>query len=383
MSDDSLVESTRWRWPEWRPDKPSFDPVAESGFHWVAFNALRQAGASLPNKSLLQLAKRACDLVLGEPVIPWSEWRTKGRRSGHRLSTANAAALEIPGDELVHALARLSADFMWLNLRRRRIYERPLSHYAFDVEFCRWLRSLDAEGVLTFARRFLEAWSEDTPLEIARARLALLRPMPLALLWPAHVFRCARTDVLTGCETMDVVRLEYITMFAAVHACRALADFQRANARRFRFPPELWAPRRGRQESPESYATRMLDECDLQLLPPRVATAFVRMRANAERRVPLDALRWRSMLGPKCRRCQEGEEAVRLAGREALEYRFEWPPFRAGCSCEVVFDPENDPFMEAPWEEDVARWASERRHAAEFPGMRAVLAASQLLPSPL
>lgn len=376
MSDDNRVRCKRWRWPEWRSAEPVFDPVSESDFRWVAVRALRLAGTSLPYKCVQPLADRARDLVLGDPVIPWAEWRTTGPGSVHRPSAA-AAVVEPPDGELLQALARLRADFMWLNHRRRRMYGRPLPHHAFDVEFCRWLRSLDAEAVLTYARRFLAAWSEDTPLEFARARLALLRPMPLALLWPAHVFRCAHTDVLAGCETMDDVGLEYMTLFAAVHACRALAADQRANARRYRFPPELWAPERGLSEPPERYATRMLDECDLQLLPSRVAKAFVRTRANAERRGQGDALHWRPVLGPQCSRCREAQEVTRLAGSEEQGYRPTLPPFRAGCLCELVFDPENDPFMEAPWEEDVARWARERRHAAEFPGMRVLLGLSQ------
>ena len=373
MSDDNRVRYNRWRWPEWRPEVPDFDPVAESDFRWVAVRALRRARPSLPHNWRQSLADRACDMVLEVPVTSWAEWRTTVLGAGALPAVADAVAVELPEVELVESLARLRADFMWLNHRRRRMYERPLPHYAFDVEFCRWLRSLDEDAVLSFARRFVEAWPEDTPLELARARLALLRPMPLALLWPAHVFRCAHTDVLAGCESIGDIHLEYSTLFAAVHACRALAAFQRAHARRFRFPPELWAPRDKSQESPESYATRMLAEVDLQLLPRRVVEGFVRIRAAAQRCEPLDALRWRPVLGPKCRRCLEGEESARLAGREALEYRLEWPPFRAGCSCEVVFDPENDPLMEAPWEEGVARWVNERRHAAEFPGMRGVL----------
>jgi hypothetical protein len=324
---------------------------------------------------LQPLADRAHDLVLGDPVVPWAEWRTTGPGSVHCPSAAAAAIVELPDDELVQALARLRADFMWLNLRRRRLYERPLRHYAFDVDFCAWLRSLDAEAVLAFARQFLEAWSENTPLEHSRARLALLRPMPLALLWPAHVFKCAHIDVLTDCETMDDVRLEYITLFAATHACRSLAEFQRWHARRLEFPPELWAPRQNLDESPERYATRMLDEVDLQLLPSRVVEAFVRIRsaADAERGEAPRTMHWQPVLGPKCRRCEEREEAARLTGREALEYRLAGPPFRAGCSCEFLFDPENDPFLEASWEEDVARWVNERRQAAEFPGMRVLL----------
>ncbi len=196
MSEDSRVRCPSWRWPEPRPREPTFDPVVESDFRWVAVRALRQVGTSLPYKWLQPLADRAHDLVLGEPVLPWAERRTTGPGSVHCPSAAAAAIVELPDDELIQALARLRADFMWLNLRRRRMYERPLPHHAFDVDFCAWLRSLDQEAVLAFARSFLGAWQEGTPLEHARARLAMLRPMPLALLWPAHVFKCARTDVL-------------------------------------------------------------------------------------------------------------------------------------------------------------------------------------------
>lgn len=366
----------RYQWPERRPQKPRYDPLKWSGFGSHALCALRQACPSLPFKWLQPLAARACALVLEETVPPWPLWRKTGPGAVYGPSITGAVSIPITEEEVVQALARLRADFMWLNLRRRRMYDRPLPHHAFDVDFCAWLRSLDQEAVLTFARCFLGAWPEGAPVEHARARLALLRPMPLALLWPAHVFKCARTDVLAGCETMDDVRLEYITLFAAVHACRALAEFQRAHARRYQFPPELWAPRQSRDESPESYAKRMLDEADLQLLPRHVVEAFVRIRveAEAEQGKPRGAMHWQPVLGPKCRRCQGGEEAVRLAGREALEYRLAGPPFRAGCTCEFLFDPENDPFMEAPWEEDVARWVGEWRQAAEFPGIRVVLA---------
>lgn len=377
MPDERRVYVKRWRWPERRLEAPSFDPVAESGFRHVAVRAIRQANPSLPYRWLQPLANRACGMVLEEPVSTWAEWRTTGPGSVHRPIATNAAALELPDDELVQALARLRADFTWLNQRRCRLYERPLRHYAFDVEFCAWLRSLDAEAVVTFARQFLEAWSEDAPLEIARARLALLRPMPLALLWPAHAFKCAQTDVLADCETMDDVRLEYVTLFAAVHACRALADFQRVHARRYRFPPEPWAPTRVGYESPESYAARMLDEVDLQLLPQEVVEAFVRIRANAERGQSPAALKWRHVIGPKCRRCCDAEVVAGTTGGETLTHRSALPPFRAGCVCEVAFDPENDPFMEAPWEADVARWASARRDAPEFPGMRALLSISR------
>jgi hypothetical protein len=48
------------------------------------------------------------------------------------------------------------------------------------------------------------------------------------------------------------------------------------------------------------------------------------------------------------------------------------PPYRAGCACEVIFDPENDPFIEAPWDEDMAL----RRDVARQ-SMRMVLVAMQ------
>jgi hypothetical protein len=289
-------------------------------------------------------------------------------------------------------------------MRRQRMYERPLPLYLLDPLFCQWIRSLPDDVIAARAARYLDESTAQGPLSMARARLALLRPMPLDLLRPFHAYKCQHTNVLAGCETELDVCLEYATLYLAIHGCRALARAQRATALYdenvqmvlVEYRPRPWLPREKKEpddrnsrglakrrrrpyrETPFPAASKVRlvyrnglaqwhpEAVDLQALPEPVIHKLLALvkRGKAQSDEPLT---WRVVVGPKCLCCQEAEAVDPESAPPAS-----LPPYRAGCACEVIFDSENDPFMEAPWGEDMAL----RRDVA-CQSMRMVLAATQ------
>ncbi len=64
-----------------------------------------------------------------------------------------------------------------------------------------------------------------------RTRLAMLQPMPLAVLKAYHCYRCKREIPSIGYVSADYLRVEYATLVCAVQACWKLSQIQRAASR--------------------------------------------------------------------------------------------------------------------------------------------------------
>lgn len=273
-------------------------------------------------------------------------------------------------DALVEGIARMRGQLLWSELRRRRAYDRPLPIHLYDRRFTAWLRTVDDDSVQAWAKRFVAGWDEPGQAHRARVRLALLRPMPLALLWPFHVYCCEQTNVLEACDEPEDLPLEYATAFVAVHLSRLYAARQRTQQRLK--PPERWRhvhPWTVGADDPEEPAGWGMNVLDLQALPSPVLTQFVTACDDGWNRTENSPLRWLTVLGPKCLQCVQ-------APFPAPDY-VTMPPFCAGCTCEVVFDPEYDPFMEAPLDEDLATEADNVEYADGSPKVRFILRAAE------
>lgn len=366
-----------WLWMYGRPPRALSTIAGDAELHVTALRAISQTGCRIPAGWTRALVRRACHLVIGEPVASWDDWWKEGPGSVPlaRHITPRYCALSV--NEAAQGVTRLDAELRWLSVRRRRMYERPLKNHAFDVDFCRWLRSLDDLTAVALGRRFLPTAPQDMQPEAARARLALLRPMPLALLWQAHVFYCANSAALNRCNGVDDVYLEYVTLFAATHACRAFAEYQRTHMTAPERWPNHWRPPNVKDQAPRDYINSMLEEADLQILPIEAIEALAEYRLRATETARSKVLQWRAVLGPKCIRCAADEEENSKAAPGERRSRLKHPPFRVGCGCQYLFDPENDPYIEAPPEADVLRWAENGGGADKFPGMRALLHVTQ------
>ncbi|MCP5285388.1 MAG: hypothetical protein H6933_10850 [Burkholderiaceae bacterium] len=273
-------------------------------------------------------------------------------------------------DELAAAVSKLRGQFMWLDTRRRRMYQRPLPLYAYDPLFCRWIRSLPDGAIRSLGARYLDDWTELMQTEVARARLALLRPLPLEMLRAFYVYQCAQTDALAGCQTTYDVKLEYATLYLAIHGCRELAGLQRENVMHWKDSTPPPAATEIFSEPAEGRMQWLPAAVDLQTLPDSVVINVLQMVKQADD-LRVEPLRWRPVVGPKCQIC-ELVEREHLPLGPLTRSRPTFPPFRPGCSCEVVFDPENDPYIEAPWGDELRRWPE-----ATLQSMRLVLAAAE------
>lgn len=334
------------KWPEpYRTDWSNAVVAADLVF--LARRAVIRCCRTTQYHWVKALSYRVCQVVVGEPVKPWTRWR-EAERSPFSPDDPNFSELvALPFDEVVRGTAGLRVMFGWLNLRRRRLYHRPLPVYAYDTTFGAWLRTLDDTSVAAFAQRFLVDRRTDESLELSRSRLSLLRPMPLALLWPYHLYCCSTVDTLVGCESVEEVYFEYVSLFAAIHVCRALAEYQRTNRPIAQFGPWYWTPHSPKDEPWEDYVRRMVThQVDLAALPESVVEKYVQLLADvsSDSEACSRQMTWRSVVGPSCPQCRKHVRGERPAFM-AL------PPFSAGCTCEILFDPENDAFMEAPWQE--------------------------------
>lgn len=402
------------RWPVAAPIELQADPESKVDLHKLLMQQASRTFSGMRFPWCRALCSRARSLIRGDVVEPWPQWRAATvKPTWYWRLPAFPELSHLGYEDLVTAVATLRGRFMWLNVRRQRMYERPVPLYLLDPLFCQWIRALGDDVVAAFAARHLGDSAAQDRVNIARARLALLRPMPLDLLTPFHAYQCQHADALAGCETEHDICLEYAALYLAIHGCRALAASQRATAL---YAPPLTSPftdreyawmcryeestrqdprasaRSGGRNSRESASEGMQpfqqtpfpaaskvrqvhadgrvqwppDAVDLQALPEPVVHKLLALVKRGKARTA-EPLTWRVVVGPKCLCCRDAEAADPEAGPPAS-----LPPYRAGCACEVIFDPENDPFIEAPWDEDMAL----RRDVARQ-SMRMVLAAIQ------
>jgi hypothetical protein len=414
-SREALGSSPWLRWPECAPNGLGARLDGALDLDYFLRHQASRAFGDLTFFWRRAVCERARAVIRGDAVEPWPLWRAVTvKPTNYGRAPAFEELSHLSCDELVRAVAALRNQFSWLNMRRQRMYERPLPLYLLDPLFCQWIRSLEDDVAAAFAARYLGDSAAQVPVNMARVRLALLRPMPLDLLRPFHAYQCAHTDVLAGCETEHDVCLEYATLYLAIHGCRALAHAQRVTAlyatldtrpfttfeftrmmeerRALRRNPRALA-RAGNRNSrgltkrsmnryretpfPGASKVRLVyrngraqgqpQAVDLQALPEPVVHKLLALvkRGKAQTGEPLT---WRVVVGPKCSCCQEAEAVDPERAPPAS-----LPPYGAGCACVVIFDPENDPFMVARWDEDMAL----RRDVA-CQSMRMVLGAVEL-----
>ena len=305
------------------------------------------------------LNHRVAALFTGDLVLPWQEWR-QGLFPSIKHGDPPKRLLDCFADsELLTRLSRARAQLMWLNLRRQRLYSRPTPLYLYDVGFCRWLHSVDELTVRTWVVRYIGAYAEHD----ARSQLALLRPMPLELLWRYHEHVCQLTNAVAGCDSIEDIALEYAVIFSALHTCRFLSEAQR----HMPLNQTLWT--RQSIESGELQRTEFLAQEDLQGLRPSVVDRFVSMSRACVVEAACEAVEPAAVFSAPCANCLR-------YGRDKNP-AFAFPPFSIVCDCKVLFDPEHDPLREAPYETDVKAWLASEREWSD-PGMRVLLRAMEV-----
>jgi hypothetical protein len=358
-------------WPYDEPEPPTYDESS-----WAVGTTerlVRRVTWCLPHKWFHCVVQRALALKADDGVETWAHVRQHALK-GVAPHPGQRELVSLGLEALVDGIARMRGQLLWSELRRRRAYERPLPIHLYDRRFTAWLQTVDDDLVRGWAKRFVAGWGKSKQANRARVRLALLRPMPLALLWPYYLYRCEHTNVLDACGDPEDLPLEYATAFAAMHLSRLHAARQRTQERRL--PPERWRYFNRwtlKDDDPDELPGWAMNVLDLQAVPPPVALQFVAARQDEWRETGRRRL-WMPVFEAKCAQCQQDPFAV--------PPYVTMPPFLAGCTCKVVFDPENDPFMEAPLDEDLVNDAHSTIFEDGSPRMRFVLRAAERAGTP-